>query len=482
MRSLRFHCLFGRSGFVALCLSLLVCSASVVAQNTPFASSLQPCPLQIVGFVPVKPFAVGMNNIALAGVLRNNGTVPVSVNQFIARVFTLAGLVYANADNISNVPQLNPGAEASFQWTVQPTSMQGPLVAAMAIQGNNYIPQAKVIPIYHFSDYPYHNNGNIVNGPKAVADENEGVIENQRMRVAVLMTDTSVGSLFLSCREGMGWRMIGVSLPIAATLSGEGSQIPWWEVFRINDMKVRNSKQFATLILNGVIGLRWGATVTFSLQDNSPLLRVNLRLTPLKPMNLSGVRLCDLMAGNSSFGSPTEVLDGDSKSNSGSSNSQPVANSSAPTPSADSNAGASTSSQSTPAHQAPPGQTTPVQTYSSPSASSIDQGLGVNGMSIARWGNITVGVRSPYCTSLPQWRDAPVVQVPGTEYYALGATLQTNGNPTVISPGQYLDFESRIILVSPSVRALDAIILPKLAPPPSGLPPHKDGISKVRHT
>ncbi len=466
MRSLRLHDPFGRSVFIALSVFILFCSASVQAQSTSPASPLQPCPLQIMGFAPVKPFAVGMNNLTLAGVLRNNGTTPISANQFTARVYTLSGMVYANADNISNVPQLNPGAEASFQWTVQPTSRQGPLVAAMAIQGNNYIPEAKVIPIYHFSDFPYHNNGHMVNGPKAVADENEGVIENQRLRVAVRMTDTSVGALFLSCREGMGWRMIGVSLPIAATFSGEGSQIPWWEVFRINDMKVRNSKQFAILTLNGVIGLRWGATITFSLQDNSPLLRVNFRLTPLKPMNLYGVRLCDLMAGDSSFGSPTEVLDGDSMTNGASNNTPPAANVGTTPQAANNNTGAVT----------PQASPTPIPPPSS------DQGMGVKGMSIARWGNITLGVRSPYCTSLPQWREDPVTQVPGTEYFALGATLKSDGNPTVISPGQYLDFESRIILVSPSVRALDAIILPKLAPPPTGLPPHKVGMVKVRRS
>jgi hypothetical protein len=398
------------------------------SEQTGAPSMLADNPLQIVSFAQDQPYTVGSSRITVVGCLQNASSSAVPAGIFIARVYALAGMDYANADNISPVIALTPNASLSYRWLLQPTSSSGPLVAAMAIQGGNYRPVADAIPIYRFASTPFVNSSVISHAPIARVNGDTATIENQRLRAYLGTTDSGVSALFAACRIGAGWRTIGVSLPLAEVLSGEGGQIPWRELFRGESYHAYNTKQEAVLVVDGSFGLRWHARITLTLQNQSPLLRMTMRLTPLKPLKLSAIDFGGLKAGDSSFGSPSETL-------------QPPST-------------ASVSQSSNAADSANPAAA------AAPTSPSTQTNAGILGISAARWGDITVGVRWPECDSLSSWQSAPLKNPDGVTYYTIGGELKTSDAPVDIAPGQFLDFQTRIILVAPSKKVLDAIYLP----------------------
>src|SRR5205085_11683954 len=116
--------------------------------------------------------------------------------------------------------------------------------------------------------------------------------------------------LFVSSFTSGGWRQVATSVPVAEVLAAEPGQEPWWEMFKHPEAEVVNLKDQAALVLSGQFGLRWKGTLTLAVHANSGVLDVRLRLAPLRPMRLFGLRLAPLMAGEGSFGAAAaEFLD-----------------------------------------------------------------------------------------------------------------------------------------------------------------------------
>jgi hypothetical protein len=351
--------------------------------------------LLIESFAPARPYAIGASPITLVGTIRNKGGERSSENGVSARLYCLSGLEYLQGDTIPQVPPLEPDGATTFKWQVVPTGTEQPLVASLALDRPGAQPEVRVITIQRLAEPPPANNANPIQGTSARTERNGALLENAKLRLHVRFSEANVPFLFVSCRMAGGWRRVGTSVPLAEVLSAEGGQIPWWEVFKSEDVRAVNGTGESSLIISGGFGIRWRATFALTLHKDSAVVDTRLSLSPLRPMRLSAIRYCPLMAGEGSFGAATSAV-------------------LAPT------------------------------------------GRGPNTTTAVRWGAVTVGTIWPTAGPLAGWTTAPATPVEGVEYRLLGVEARAGDAPTELAAGAVVSLRGRLYALSPSASVSDA--------------------------
>jgi hypothetical protein len=317
----------------------------------------------------------------------------------------LAGLDYLSGDTSPWAPALDPGGIATFKWQVQPTAEKGPLIASLSLESPGTIPMVRVLAIPRLPAQPRPESAMVSNIPTARTGEMELVLENSKIRARVVSTESNIPVLLFSIHTVGGWRQIGVSVPLAEVLSGEGGQRPWWEVFKSEGCRASQGKDEASLSLAGGFGVRWRATVTLRLRANSTVIDYGIQIAPTRQMKLSGVRFCTFLAGEGSFGAiSTEAL--------------------------------------------------------------IARPSGPNTVSAVRWGEITVGRLEQTALQWQNWESAPASEIDGADYRLLGTEAYTTNNPAVYEAGAVVKLRARLFALTPSVTVYDAlnIALPMESP------------------
>lgn len=351
--------------------------------------------VKIESFGPTKAFVVGSENITLVGTIRNIGAAPLPADQIQARMSCLAGLDYAEGDTLPKLPALAPGGTTTYRWRVQPTSSSGPLVASLAVEARGGLPEAEIAPLQRFPQPLPAESANAVSQPRAQAGDETGILENDKVRARIFVSDANVPALFLSAHTPTGWRKAGVSLPLAEVQSGESAQTPWWETFRADEIHAQNTRGEASLHLSGGFGLRWRATMIFTIRVGSSVVDARLLLSPLRPLKLAGVRFVPLYAGDSGFGAlVSEELPFD------------------------------------------------IETKTRVSA--------------VRSGNMTVGGVWPGAPPLADWTTVSRPDITGADYHLIAAEMRASGAPTELTPASLTDFRARLFALTPSLSVRDA--------------------------
>lgn len=373
---------------------LWFCVGGATAQHDPVTLPEIP-QLRIESFAPTRAYAVGMDSVTMVAVVRNAGSTALPADAATANIFSLSGLEYLEGIVAPKLPALEPGATAAFKWRLKPISDEAPLVTALALQVPGQPPVVRIVPIQHFATPPRGDSAMVSKRPVAYAGRGGGVIENNRVRARIVTTGSNVPVLFLSARTSGGWRQVGVSLPLAEVLSAEGGQRPWWEVLRYDSARALKGEGIAALTISGGFGVRWRATLEVALRADTSALDLRLRLSPLRPMNLAGLRFLPLLAGEGSFGNAaSELLE--------------------------------------------------FTTNDTGSTAAV------------RWGEITVGALWPSTPPLAAWQIGPMPGIGEVDYRLLGMEMQAAGAPTTLQPGTLIEIRGRLFALSPSKTVQDA--------------------------
>jgi hypothetical protein len=261
--------------------------------------------LTIASFAATRVYAVGTGSITLVGTVRNAGTGALPPETVLLRMYALTGLDYLEGATTIRLPAMEPGASNTYRWKVQPTAPDAPLVAALVIERQGYVPQVRVLPIQHFAQNPTPFGNGTPAKPEATskASTASGWLDNGLVRLRALQTDSEVAGAFLWCKTSGGWRQTGLALPLIETLSAEGAQDPWWEMLKAKRYTASSSPKRAVLGVAGPIGVRWRASVSFEVRAGSSIIDAEMSLSPRRTMKLYGLRLARFYAGEGSFGS-----------------------------------------------------------------------------------------------------------------------------------------------------------------------------------
>ena len=355
----------------------------------------QQAPLEIVSFACARAYVAGTGQITLVSTVKNRTSASLAANAIRLRMHVLAGLDYVSGDTSPWAPGLEPGADATFKWQVQPSSQSGPLVASLSIESAGQAPTVKLIAIPRLAEQPAGETLTVSAIPTARARDSGGILENNKVRARIFVSESNIALLVLSVHTSGGWRQVAVSLPLADVYSGEGGQHPWWEVFKVDEIKASQSKDEAALALGGMFGVRWRATISLKLRANSSVIDYELQCAPTRQMKLSGVRICPLLAGDGSFGpAAAETL--------------------------------------------------------------IGKSSGPNALSAIRWGEITFGRLER--TELPwkEWEAKPMEAIEGAEYRPLGSEWRTTELPATYNAGAIIKLRARLFALTPSPTINDA--------------------------
>jgi hypothetical protein len=283
-----------RSAPTLTCLLILAASPWAFARDP--ASPTQAQTARIVSFGPDTPYTIGEDPVQFVGVVRNDGPNPIEANGATVRLLALAGLDYTEGDTAPRLPALGPGESATFRWKLQPARSDTALVAGMALVTPGAPPVVRVSTVQQLARMPAFPDLPLSAAPAAWANDTRAWIQNDRIRLRIALSNSGVPMMWMAVWTGTAWRTTGVSLPMAEVLSAEGSQQPWWEVFRAETMRAAEEAKSARLIVVGGVGIRWRATVTIALTSGSSVAQIGLRLAPLRDMRLAGVRLATFLA------------------------------------------------------------------------------------------------------------------------------------------------------------------------------------------
>lgn len=354
--------------------------------------------LTITSFASTRAYAVNTGSITLVGTVRNGGSAGLPPETVLLRMYALNGLEYLEGATTIRLPAIEPGASATYRWKVQPTSPDAPLVAALSLERPGHVPQIRVLPIQHFAQNP----GSFGNGappkpePSARASSTSGWLDNGKVRLRALHTDSEVAGGFLWTKANGGWRQVGLALPFVEVLSAESAQEPWWEMMKAKRYAASSSRNRAVLGISGPIGVRWRAEVGLSLNAGSSVVDAELRLSPRRRMSLYALRLARLYAGEGSFGAQASETLG-------------------PEP--------------------------------------IGRGLA----SAIRWGTVTTGVMWPAQPPYPGWTQALLPTPDGAQYRVLGVEYRAGADPLQLPANATLSIRWRMYAISPSASVRDAL-------------------------
>ncbi len=388
--------------------ALIMAALVALALGSPARQKLPPRPqagegepgfsLVLSSFAPTRAYAVGTGTVTLVGTVRNVGKAALPADTVLLRMFAVTGLDYLEGATTVRLPAMEPGASNTYRWKVQPTAPDVPLVAALVLERQGHVPQIRVLPIQHFA----HNPAAFGNGtpqkpqPLAHASSSSGWLDNGKVRLRMVRTDSETAGGFLWTRTPGGWRQAGLALPFAEVLSAEGGQDPWWEMLKAKRFTAAFSPKRAVLGVSGPVGVRWRASVSLALNAGSSVVDAELSLAPRRPMKLFGVRLARYHVGEGSFGADSSESIG-------------------PEP--------------------------------------VGSGL----MSAVRWGAVTTGMVWPGKPLFEGWSQTLQPTPDGAESSVIGVEYRTGGAPVVLQEGATVKVRWRMFAFSPSGTVRDAL-------------------------
>jgi hypothetical protein len=400
-----------------MCASLVGQAEGGWAATTPAgAGQAQQAPadgpkLVIESFAPTRGIAVGTEAVELVATVRNAGSSPSVGGVAFGRLYCLAGLDYLAGDTIPIIPVLAPGASATYRWTVRPTGPDNALVVSFSLLVPGNPPITRAITVPHLGTAVSTDASPPPPVPSARAGRSWGSLENTRVRLRILVGSTRVPIGFLWVRSGAGWRRCGTISPLAEVLSGEGTQHPWWEFVRVEQIRVSNRQGSAALALSGWFGLRWRGTVLLSLNAGSGAVQAGLSLSPARPMRLAGIRLCRLLAGDGGLGAAA-------------------------------------------------------------SDAVTEAETGPNTVTAMRWGPVTVGALRPTQPEIVGLQTLPLPDVAGAGYHVVGWELRTQERPLNAEPEMRYAARLRLLALAPTASASDGRRI-SFTDPPVRVPPPK---------
>jgi hypothetical protein len=247
----------------------------------------------IESFVPAKPFTTNGQPVTFVGTVTNQGTGTLAAGTASARFIPVSGLEYLPGETTPKLPEMAPGARASFTFRAAATDSISQIVASLSLDQPNEATSIRIAPLPRLSRVPAPG-GEPLARPWAEADEDRAVIDNQKIRARLTTTTSGVPALFLWTFLQGKWAPAGMVCPLAEVSSGEPGQNAWWEVFRAEDMVAVNGAAASSLTITGSFGLRWRATIDIVLGSGSSSLDVRLRLAGNRRMLVNGVRLAPL--------------------------------------------------------------------------------------------------------------------------------------------------------------------------------------------
>lgn len=289
-----------------LTLFLLLCSLFVeirpVFAQLPTAQSTPSPDIRIISFSAERGYILGASPVTLLCVVKNVGDAPLTEKTLRVRCFALSGLEYTSGETRPLLPTLAPKQTVAFRWQLGVREAKGAVVAGALIEAAGVLPANRVLPgnrsvvttILRLPRPPAVGSYNPkpVDPPKA---SDEGFIGNDRIALWLFQGERQQPALLMAAREATGWRALTVSAPLLEIQSGEEGQQPWWETFRWRNSTVKNEIDSATLTLNGVFGTRWRANLVFEAKRGTSAIDATLRLIPIRPVRLYGVRLPNMI-------------------------------------------------------------------------------------------------------------------------------------------------------------------------------------------
>jgi hypothetical protein len=276
-----------------------------------------------------KGFAVGAQSVTMLCVIRNAGTAVLPENSARVRCYPLTGLDFMEGQLWPTIPALNPNQAVAFRWRLAVTDQSTPLVFSVLISKTDrpaseasvvtagspqslqgvpdFVVQPKVIavPIPRFAAMPHLLGvATAAKTPQASAGKTSARVGNDRTMVNVLMAQDRVPLLSMAGKEGTEWRSVAIASPCLRVRSAEEGQTPWSESFRVNDIDARETKDSASITLNGSVGANWGASLNLESRMETGVIYGRLRLTARRGMRLYGVQLPRLLGVASPNASP----------------------------------------------------------------------------------------------------------------------------------------------------------------------------------
>ena len=283
--------------------------AVAAAGQEPVKETPEPV-LVIESFRAARAYAAGMDPFTLVGTIRNVGKGPLTADSARARMVTLAGLEYVSGDTLPKLPELAPGAAATFRWQVSPSRAEGPLVASLVVQLREEAPIVRVFAVPRLDAERITESASVARTPSASSGSGISVVENDRIRARLLSDISRDPVLLLSVRTAGGWRQVGAAVPLVEVEAAEPGQNRWWEQLNVEEVRTSSGPNEASLTLTGRVGLKWKGALELTIRAGSSVLDGHLRLTALRTVIPSGLRFLPLLAGEGSFGAAvTEALE-----------------------------------------------------------------------------------------------------------------------------------------------------------------------------
>ncbi|HSV72407.1 MAG TPA: hypothetical protein VLH79_01455 [Chthonomonadales bacterium] len=364
--------------------------------------------LRIESFGPAQSVSVGLDTVTLVATIRNAGATPLAQGGATARLMPLAGLEYVEGGTVSSLPALDPAGTVTYRWRLRPTEASGPMVASVAVTVPGARPVVRVVGIPRFAERPPGEPATTSLFPVARTWTGGGSVENGRMRARIFLTHGTLPVAIIAARDGSGWRRAATVVKLAEVMSAEGGQAPWWETFRAERIRAVNGPRESSLILSGHVGLRWRATVTVVARLGSNALEVQFGGAPLRQLQLHGLRVAALAAGDGGLGPQTcdELTDDESQ-----------------------------------------GRT----------------------VAALRWGNLTLATVRPSAPPFAGWRMARMPELTGAGYRVLGWEALPVASGAVLGAGALVESRVRVVAICPSFTAADArrLGMSDPAPPPA---------------
>ena len=323
----------------------LACAAhSARAQTPPPASKISapapPAPsaapdVRIETFAPERGFVVGMESVILLCVARNAGTMPLPENALRLRCYPISGLDYTSGNLLPTLPALAPGQAVAYRWRLAPTEARSALVAGVVLEsvsgkreegkgkressagsGDKALMSPSPESGMNSSLFPFPSSlafavvprlprspafgdAPAFKDPLAHAGESEGgaLLLNNHVGARIQIGERREPLLVLAAKEGAAWRTVADSLPLLRACVGEDGQLPWWQSFRCQQIRVREDKESASLTLTGNVGAACRVELTLEARPDTGALLGRARLTALRALRLSGTQLPVLSGG-----------------------------------------------------------------------------------------------------------------------------------------------------------------------------------------
>ena len=377
--------------------------AWVVPGRTQEPAPAEKPSLKIESFRSARAYVADMNAFTLAATVRNVGAAPLPADSARGKLISLAGLDLTAGDTLPRIPELAPGAAASFKWQVTPARPDGPLAASFTVSAPAQPVIVRALTVPRLEAPPSPESANAVKIPTASLDAGVTILENDRIRIRIVNDISRDPILLFSIRTPGGWRQAGASVPLVEVDSAEPGRRSWWEQLNVEEARVSQSPKDASIRLKGKIGLNWQADLDLKLRAGSGALDADVTLTALRSVRPMGIRVIPLLAGEGSFGSAsTETLE------------------------------------------------------SAPGGPAVHRAV--------RWGEITVGTVRRTDSPLADWQAVDIPNVEGADYRLLAAEWIPKTAPNLLTQGAVIRLRARIFALSPSISVRDAY---SVAPPES---------------